>query len=98
MTMMANDLSENQQKMLLRLFEGDYPRACIDGNFWADGPGERVDGRTMQSLVARGLVSVTMGMSSGLASQGVWLTEQGKEIAKELGEAAYQKRQARRGW
>ena len=96
--MMADGLSESQQEMLLRLFEGDYPRACIDGNFWADDPGERVDGRTMQSLVARGLVYITTGVSSGMTSQGVWLTEQGKEIAKELDEAAYQKRQARRGW
>lgn len=91
-------LSENQKKMLLRIFNGDEIRTCIDGLFWLHDPEKRVDGRTMKSLVNRGLASFTMTARSGLTAYGIWLTEQGKQIAEELEEIAYQERRTRRRW
>ena len=97
MMTMADDLSENQQEMLLRFFQGDWPTPTVEGYYWACEP-VRVDGRTLGSLIKRGLISTGLSTSSGLISQNFILTEHGEEIAKELDEAAYQKRQARRGW
>lgn len=94
-----NDLSENQQDMLLRLFQGDYPSPTIEGYFWADDPMKKVDGRTLSSLIKRALVSARNRVGFyGSLSQDFRLTERGEKIAEELDEAAYQKRQARRGW
>lgn len=92
-------LSENQKEMLLRFFKGDIPEGTIEGYFWESAPEERVDGRTMKSLINRDLISARGYVSSG----GFWsrycsLTEQGKAIAEKFDEAAYQERRARRGW
>lgn len=94
-----NNLSTNQQVMLLRLFEGDYPTPTIEGYYWADDLTKRVDGRTMCSLIKRDLVSdrIQTGCYGSLSSS-FSLTESGKEIAEKLDEAEYQKRRDRRGW
>jgi len=91
-------LSANQEAMLLRLFQGDEPSTTVDGLYWLEAPEERVDSRTLQSLISRHLVSVATGVGSGMMRQGFRLTECGTKIAEQLDDAAYQKLQAQRGW
>jgi len=93
---MAN-LSENQEKVLLRLFNGDIARPTIEGYFW-NADQEKVDGRTVNSLIERRLVSVATGAALGMVSQGLSLTKIGADIARELDEAAYQNLRRHRGW
>lgn len=96
---MKPNLTENQKKMLLRFFQGDYPSPTIEGYFWVDDPMKKVDGGTLSSLIKRGFVSARSRAGFyGFLSQDFHLTEQGETIAKELDEAAYQKRRAQRGW
>jgi len=96
---MNTNLSENQKKMLLRFYSGDEPSITIEGLFWLETPDEKINKRTLSSLIKRGLISVTgTGVKTGLLVQWFALTDHGQEIAEEIDEAAYQKRHARRGW
>ena len=96
MMTIADDLSENQQRMLLRFFTGDIPEAFVDGYYWESDPTEKVDGRTLVSLVNHGLISARGRLGAG----GLWsryfsITERGGGVANELDEAA---RERKRVW
>jgi hypothetical protein len=77
-------LSDKQEDMLYKLWDGDVPINTFDGYFWEYEPCVRFDRRTANSLLRRNLIYFnSVGVGVGMMQLDLHLTNEGEYYVEE---------------